>query len=233
MAAPKKKNLDLALALLEDHFRGVGHVGRGRLHFSKLLQKQLRVRELLLEVGLSSEILLVCNLLLKRIDLRHSSHLVRFERLALEYVERQDRRAHVFVGNDLNIGRKDLVSIRMIVVKVRVDHIADRLVRDEFQVFKEFSGGGRRGAVIHKHHVVVIDDEKRTEKRVGDELRREYDLSKLKGGVRGKYVARYKAGTNLVLLSPDVAEYFPDARSVNRALRSLIRVDKKPLRQGH
>ena len=72
-----------------------------------------------------------------------------------------------------------------------------------------------------------------TEKRVGDELRREYDLSKLKGGVRGKYVARYKAGTNLVLLSPDVAEYFPDARSVNRALRSLIRVDKKPLRQGH
>ena len=41
-----------------------------------------------------------------------------------------------------------------------------------------------------------------------DELRREYDLAKLKGGVRGKYAARYKQGTNLVLLSPDVAEYF-------------------------
>ena len=52
---------------------------------------------------------------------------------------------------------------------------------------------------------------RRTEKRkAGDELRREYDLSRLKGGVRGKYVERYRAGTNLVLLSPDVAEYFPD-----------------------
>ena len=38
-----------------------------------------------------------------------------------------------------------------------------------------------------------------------NELRREYDLSKLKGRVRGKYAARYRAGTNLVLLSPDVA----------------------------
>jgi hypothetical protein len=37
-------------------------------------------------------------------------------------------------------------------------------------------------------------------------LRREYDLSKLKGGVRGKYTARYRAGANLVFLSPDVAE---------------------------
>jgi hypothetical protein len=59
---------------------------------------------------------------------------------------------------------------------------------------------------------------KKTEKRGRrDELRREYDLSKLKGGVRGKYIARYRAGTNLVLLSPDVAEYFPDEQSVNTA----------------
>lgn len=57
-------------------------------------------------------------------------------------------------------------------------------------------------------------------------LRREYDLSKLKGGVRGKYAERYKAGTNLVLLSPDVAEYFPNERAVNKALRRLIRVAK-------
>ena len=62
-----------------------------------------------------------------------------------------------------------------------------------------------------------------------DELRREYDLSNLKGGVRGKYVARFRAGTNLVLLSPDVAKYFPDEHSVNTALRTLIRVAKKPL----
>ncbi len=68
---------------------------------------------------------------------------------------------------------------------------------------------------------------KRTERRkLRDELRQEYDLSKLKGGVRGKYAMRYRAGTNLVLLSPDVAEYFPDERSVNTALRRLIHVAK-------
>src|SRR6266849_1597009 len=72
---------------------------------------------------------------------------------------------------------------------------------------------------------------KKTEKRERrDELRREYDLSKLKGGVRGKYIARFRAGTNLVLLSPDVAEYFPDEQSVNAALRTLIHVAKGPLR---
>jgi hypothetical protein len=71
---------------------------------------------------------------------------------------------------------------------------------------------------------------KRTEKRkLPDDLRREYDFSKLKGGVRGKYTERYQAGTNLVLLSPDVAEYFRDDQSVNRALRRLIRVAKPGL----
>ena len=66
---------------------------------------------------------------------------------------------------------------------------------------------------------------KKTEKQAtGNELRREYDLSKLKGRVRGKYAARYRAGTNLVLLSPDVAEYFRDDKSVNAALRKLIRL---------
>jgi hypothetical protein len=75
---------------------------------------------------------------------------------------------------------------------------------------------------------------KRTEKRErADELRREYDLVKLKGGVRGKYLARYRAGTNLVLLSPDVAEYFPDEKSVNTALRALIHVVKGSRRRAH
>ena len=64
-------------------------------------------------------------------------------------------------------------------------------------------------------------------------LRPEYDLSTLKGGVRGKYATRYRAGTNLVLLSPDVAEYFPDEQSVNTALRTLIHVAKGPLRRAH
>lgn len=68
---------------------------------------------------------------------------------------------------------------------------------------------------------------KRSEKRKGkDALRQEYDFSKLKGGVRGKYTARYRAGTNLVLLSPDVAAHFPGERSVNKALRALIQAGR-------
>ena len=51
-----------------------------------------------------------------------------------------------------------------------------------------------------------------------DEILPEYSL---KGGIRGKYAERYARGTNLVLLDPDVAEVFPDAVSVNRALRAL------------
>jgi hypothetical protein len=74
---------------------------------------------------------------------------------------------------------------------------------------------------------------KRTEKQeMKDELRREYDLTNLKGGIRGKYVARYRNGTNLVLLSPEIAKYFPDEQSVNTALRSVIRVAKGSMRRG-
>jgi hypothetical protein len=72
---------------------------------------------------------------------------------------------------------------------------------------------------------------KATTKTKRDGLRREYDLSKLKGGVRGKYIARFRAGTNLVLLSPDVAKHFPDEQAVNTALRSLIRA-KGPVRRA-
>lgn len=60
-----------------------------------------------------------------------------------------------------------------------------------------------------------------------DELRPEYDFSKLKGRVRGKYAERYRAGTNLVLLEPDVATAFPDAKAVNEALRLLMKVAQK------
>jgi len=57
---------------------------------------------------------------------------------------------------------------------------------------------------------------KRTGRRkLTDELRREDDLSKLKG-VRGKSASRHQVGTNLVLLSPDVAKYFPHEQSVKR-----------------
>jgi hypothetical protein len=54
-----------------------------------------------------------------------------------------------------------------------------------------------------------------------DELRPEYDLSQLKGGVRGKYYRQATAGTNLVLIEPDLADLFPDSQSVNRALRAV------------
>ncbi|MBG1270340.1 hypothetical protein [Nostoc sp. WHI] len=60
-----------------------------------------------------------------------------------------------------------------------------------------------------------------------DELRPEYDFSKMTGGVRGKYVERYRAGTNLVLLEPDVAQAFPTAASVNEALRLLIQIAQR------
>ena len=66
---------------------------------------------------------------------------------------------------------------------------------------------------------------KRYMSEMDDELRPEYDLRELlKGGVRGKYVARYRAGTNLVLLDPDVAKAFPDEAAVNEALRLVIRL---------
>ena len=55
-----------------------------------------------------------------------------------------------------------------------------------------------------------------------DDLRAEYDPSELKGGVRGKYLGRYRAGTNLALLAPDVRAAFPTDEAVNQALRTLI-----------
>jgi hypothetical protein len=59
---------------------------------------------------------------------------------------------------------------------------------------------------------------RKTTKTKKNGMRAEYNFAKLKGGVRGKYLERYRAGTNLVLPSPDVAAFFPDARSVNAAL---------------
>jgi hypothetical protein len=60
-----------------------------------------------------------------------------------------------------------------------------------------------------------------------DELRPEYDLRQLlKGGVRGKYARRYQAGTNLVLLDPEVRRAFRNERAVNDALRLVIELGK-------
>jgi hypothetical protein len=52
----------------------------------------------------------------------------------------------------------------------------------------------------------------------------EYDF---RGGVRGKYTARYAEGSNVVMLDPDVAKVFPDAESVNQALRALAEIIRR------
>ena len=69
---------------------------------------------------------------------------------------------------------------------------------------------------------------KNVESEEEDDLRPEYDFSQMKGGVRGKYVERYRQGTNLVLLDPDVADAFPDAKAVNDALRLLLQEKQSP-----
>ena len=68
-----------------------------------------------------------------------------------------------------------------------------------------------------------IVGEKNEKSELLDELRGGYNLSKLKEGVRGKHISRYRAGRNLVLLSPDLAGYFPDEQAADSALRTLIR----------
>jgi hypothetical protein len=60
-----------------------------------------------------------------------------------------------------------------------------------------------------------------------DELRLDYDLREvLKGGVRGRYAKRYQAGTNLILLDPDVRRAFRSEKAVNEALRLVIELRK-------
>jgi hypothetical protein len=59
----------------------------------------------------------------------------------------------------------------------------------------------------------------------GDEMRPEYDL---RGGVRGKYYERFKEGTNIVLLEPDLAKAFRDSDAVNRALRIYLSEHGEP-----
>ena len=64
----------------------------------------------------------------------------------------------------------------------------------------------------------------RPESSSEDDILEEYDFS---GGVRGKYAQQYAAGTNVVVLAPDVAEIFPDSESVNEALRAIASVARR------
>lgn len=56
------------------------------------------------------------------------------------------------------------------------------------------------------------------------EMRSEYDFS---GAVRGKYHKRYLEGTNVVVLEPDVAKKFKNSESVNEALRTYLKTEKR------
>lgn len=55
-----------------------------------------------------------------------------------------------------------------------------------------------------------------------DDLRPEYDFASMKGGVRGKYAKRFREGTNIVLIDPEMAEAFPTEDAVNEALRGVL-----------
>jgi hypothetical protein len=79
--------------------------------------------------------------------------------------------------------------------------------------------------LLHSPYSFIVTHE--IENEIEDELRSEYDFTQMQGGVRGKYVERYRAGTNLVLLDPDVAQAFPDDLAVNDALRMLIQIAQR------
>ncbi len=60
------------------------------------------------------------------------------------------------------------------------------------------------------------------------EMLDEYDFSK---GIRGKYAERYKKGTNVIVVDPDVAEYFSDSKTINDALRSIIPIIRQNVKK--
>ncbi len=60
--------------------------------------------------------------------------------------------------------------------------------------------------------------------KANDDMRDEYDLSKLQQvGLRGKYAQQYREGTNVVLIDDDLAEAFPTPKAVNDALRKALK----------
>ena len=72
-----------------------------------------------------------------------------------------------------------------------------------------------------------IDESERLMKKRNknnSEMQPHYDFS---AGVRGKYARRYAQGTNVVVLEPDVARAFPNAKAVNSSLRALAQIIRK------
>ena len=60
-----------------------------------------------------------------------------------------------------------------------------------------------------------------------DDLKPEYNLKSLGKGVRGKYYKEYQKGTNVVVIDSDLTEAFPNAKSVNEALREVLESRKR------
>jgi hypothetical protein len=65
---------------------------------------------------------------------------------------------------------------------------------------------------------------KKANRRSQNDMRPEYDFASMKGGIRDRYVKQYRAGTNLILLDPELAEAFPTDSAVNDALRALLKM---------
>src|ERR1022692_673496 len=105
---------------------------------------------------------------------------------------------------------------REITIGYSTAHVALFVSHCQRGIVSESSAPGRR------QDESVNSMKKASVKGLDDDLRPEYDLSQLKGGVRGKYYRQAIASTNLVLIEPELAKVFPDAESVNRALRLLV-----------
>jgi hypothetical protein len=73
---------------------------------------------------------------------------------------------------------------------------------------------------------------KKSQQGSNADMQLEYDFASMKGGVRGKYYERYRRGTNVVLLEPDVAEAFPTEDAVNEALRGILGTARAVRRTG-
>lgn len=73
---------------------------------------------------------------------------------------------------------------------------------------------------------------KKINNNLNDELRPEYNFASMKGGVRGKYFKRFREGTNIVLVEPEVAEAFPTEDAVNEALRGVLNTTRAVRRTG-
>ena len=95
------------------------------------------------------------------------------------------------------------------------------------------------GVNLKKHRIdfheaaTVLDDMisaeglmKQANRESANDMLPEYDFASMKGGARGKYVKRYRAGTNLVLLDPEVAETFPTDAAVNQVLRAVLSISR-------